>query len=92
MKAGCPVVSTNLSSIPEVAGKAALLVDKLEVDEFTKAILKLEDKKFRDEIIQKGLVQTKKFSWDKCFEETLEFYKKVVGENFYEDFNNYDCF
>lgn len=82
MKAGCPVVSTNLSSIPEVAGKAALLVDKLEVDEFTKAILKLEDKKFRDEIIQKGLLQTKKFSWDKCFEETLEFYKKVVGEKF----------
>ena len=41
MKAGCSVVSTNISSIPEVAGDAGLLVDKIEVEEFVKAILKL---------------------------------------------------
>ena len=44
MKAGCPVVSTNISSIPEVAGDAGLLVDKVEVKEFVKTILKLENK------------------------------------------------
>lgn len=82
MKAGCPVVSTNISSIPEVAGDAGLLVDKIEAEEFVKAILKLENKGFRDEIISKGFEQAKKFSWDKCFEETLEFYKEVVGKKF----------
>ena len=82
MKAGCPVVSTNISSIPEVAGDAGLLVDKVEVKEFVKAILKLENKEFRNEIISKGFEQAKKFSWDKCFEETLEFYKKVAGKKF----------
>ncbi len=82
MRAGCPVVSTNISSIPEVAGNAGLLVDKIEVEEFIRTILKLENKDFRDEIISKGLEQAKKFSWNKCFEETLEFYKKVVGKKF----------
>jgi len=82
MKAGCPVVSTRTSSIPEVSGDAGLLVDKIEVNEFIKAILKLENKDFRDEIVKKGFKQAKKFSWDKCFEETLEFYKEVVGKKF----------
>lgn len=82
MKAGCPVVSTNISSIPEVAGDAGLLVDKVEVKEFVKTILKLENKEFRNEIISKGFEQARKFSWDKCFEETLEFYKKVAGKKF----------
>lgn len=82
MSACCPVVSTNISSIPEVAGDAGLLVEKLEVEEFVKAILKLDNKDLRNEIISKGFEQAKKFSWDKCFEETLEFYKEVVGKKF----------
>jgi mannosyltransferase len=82
MKAGCPVVSTNVSSIPEIAGNAGLLVDKIEVEEFIRAILKLENKDFRDKIISKGLDQTKKFSWDKCYTQTLEFYNKVIGNKF----------
>ena len=82
MRAGCPVMSTNLSSIPEVAGDAGLLVNNIKADEFIKEIKKLEDNDFRNEIIKKGLEQSKKFSWDKCFEETLEFYKKVAGKKF----------
>lgn len=82
MKAGCPVVSSNGSSIPEVAGDAGLLVDKIEVEEFIKVILKLENKDFRDEIILRGIEQAKNFSWDNCFKETLEFYKKVIGKKF----------
>lgn len=57
-------------------------MDKIEAEEFVKAILKLENKGFRDEIISKGFEQAKKFSWDKCFEETLKFYKKVAGKKF----------
>ncbi|MCT7539699.1 glycosyltransferase family 4 protein [Aliarcobacter cryaerophilus] len=82
MKAGCPVVSTNISSIPEVAGDAGLLVDEIEVENFIDEIKKLEDTKFRSELIQKALEQSKKFSWDKCFEETSNFYQEIWDRNF----------
>ncbi|RXJ67397.1 glycosyltransferase [Halarcobacter ebronensis] len=80
MKAGCPVISTNSSSIPEVIGDAGLMVEKIEVDEFVNAILKLENKSYKKELISKGLKRADKFSWDKCFKETLQFYKEISGK------------
>ena len=82
MKAGCPVISTNISSIPEVAGGGALLVDEIKVDNFLREIDKLNDDKFRDKLIQSGLEEAKKFSWDKCFKETYEFYQEVWDKKF----------
>jgi mannosyltransferase len=82
MKAGCPVVSTNKSSIPEVAGDAGLLVDEIKVDNFINEIVKLENTKFRSALIKKGLEQSKKFSWDKCFDETYSFYQEVWNSKF----------
>lgn len=81
MKAGCPVVSSNIS-IPEIAGNAGLLVDNINSYSFIIEILKLEDETLRDEIITKGLVQSKKFSWDKCVNETYKFYKKILKKKF----------
>ncbi|WP_035589114.1 glycosyltransferase family 4 protein [Hippea jasoniae] len=82
MKAGCPVISTNLSSIPEVAGDAGLLVNKIKVENFLTEIEKLKKKEFRNKLIQYGLNQSQKFSWDKCFEETYDFYKEIYKEKF----------
>jgi mannosyltransferase len=82
MKAGCPVVSTNKSSIPEVAGNGSLLVNTIRVDSFINEIMKLRDDSFRDDLIQKGLEQVEKFSWDKCFDETYKFYKEVYNRRF----------
>lgn len=84
MKAGCPVVSTNISSIPEVAGDSGLLVDEIKVDNFKNEIKKLENNEFRSELINKGLEQSKKFSWDKCFDDTYSFYQKVWDRKFGE--------
>ena len=81
MKSGCPVVSTNTSSIPEVAGQAALLVDDIKANSFILNIKHLENKKLRDELIYKGLEQSKKFSWDKCFSETYDFYETIWKKN-----------
>lgn len=77
MKSGCPVVSTNKSSIPEVAGHAGLLVDNICTENFILEIKRLENINLREEQVQKGLDQSKKFSWDICFEETYGFYQDI---------------
>lgn len=77
MKAGCPVVSTNLSSIPEVAGDAALLVDTVTVNSICDQVKRLENLEFRNDMISKGFKQASQFSWDKCFEETYAFYQEL---------------
>ena len=82
MKAGCPVVSTNASSIPEVAGDAGLLVNEIKVENFVNEIKKLENDDFKNALINKGIEQVKKFSWDKCFNETYSFYREVLDRKF----------
>jgi mannosyltransferase len=77
-KAGCPVISTNFSSIPEVADKSALLVDLISVDQISKFIkILIYDHNKRDSLIKKGLINAKRFSWDRCYEETINFYKEL---------------
>jgi len=82
MRAGCPVVSTNFSSIPEVAGEAAILVDSIKKENFIDAIKSLEKDTLREKFIQKGFLQSKKFSWDRCFEETINFYEELYKRKF----------
>ena len=79
MKSGCPVIAYKKSSIPEVAGDAGLLVDNLDLKNFIDKINKLENDEFRKKIIEKGLSQAKKFSWDKCFNETYQFYQDILN-------------
>lgn len=76
MKAGCPVVAVNCSSIPEVAGDAAVLTDNSEPNAFVNALHLI--KQDRNEIIVAGILQAQKFSWDKCFQETLSVYKELM--------------
>lgn len=77
MKAGCPVLALNKSSIPEISGDAALLADELNLSDFKKKIMSLESRSYRNEIIEKGLIQSSKFSWDKTARMTYDFYKEI---------------
>jgi glycosyltransferase involved in cell wall biosynthesis len=77
MKAGCPVLALQNSSIAEVSGGAAILFKELNIGLFKKALAKLYESEFRNEIIGKGFIQSQIFSWDKCCKETHEFYKEV---------------
>jgi glycosyltransferase involved in cell wall biosynthesis len=79
MQAGCPVISTRLASIPEVAGDAGLLVDRVDADAFVERILSLEDPALRDDVIRAGFAQAGKFSWDRTYRETIQFYEKVAS-------------
>jgi len=68
-----PVVSSNISSIPEVADGSALLVDPNNAEEIADAIYKLiSDENFRNEIIKKGQVNVQRFSWEKCGKKIAE--------------------
>jgi len=79
---GCPVITSNVSSMPEVAGKGAILVDPYNVDEIAKAMDQvLKDKKLRDDLIKKGFENIKRFSWNKCAKETLKVYEEVFLTN-----------
>ena len=49
---------------------------------FIKQIKKLEDSSFRNKLIIKGLKQSERFSWDKCFDETYRFYEEVHERKF----------
>lgn len=75
MKAGCPFIALNHSSIPEVAGDAGVLIDKLEISFFNEAVLNIS--KNREEIIKKGFVRVNNFSWEKCYQETMDVYKDL---------------
>jgi len=71
---GAPVVTSNVSSIPEVVNSSAILVDPSSSQEIAKATYKLiSDENFRSDIINRGFKNVKRFSWDKCAEEIANF-------------------
>lgn len=79
MQCGTPVISSNATSLPEVAGEAAILINPYDKDELSQAMLNLlSDENLRNELTQKGLERAKQFSWSKCAQETVEIYKKIA--------------
>ena len=83
MTYGCPVVTSNVSSLPEAAGEAAILVDPESVESIKEGIEKvIGDKTLRDSLVKKGYEQVKKFSWEKCAKETLKVLEEVGGGHF----------
>ncbi len=70
---GCPVVASNNSSIPEVTGDSAVLVDPQNPEEIAKGIYGIvSNEASKDVIIKKGLENVKRFSWAKCANEISE--------------------
>lgn len=81
-KYDCPVITSNLSAMPEVAGNAALLVDPYSVDQIAQAMDRVtSDNQLRRSLISKGRQQFKKFSWEKCAHETLTVIEGVKDES-----------
>jgi len=80
MACGCPVLTSNISSMPEVAGDAAILVDPYSLEEIMSAIEKvLSDERLRVSLRQKGLERVKHFSWEKAARETLQVYRETCA-------------
>ena len=78
MAAGTPVITSNVSSLPEVAGDAGLMVDPDDVDQLTQYISEIIlNDSLRTELIDRGFLQNAKFSWVNCARETIKAYKLV---------------
>lgn len=79
MSSGCPVVTARQGSLEEVAGDAAIYVDAYNVESIAEGVKKVFlSKKIRDELVDKGLQQAKKFTWEKTAKETLQVYKNTI--------------
>ncbi len=80
MASGVPVIVSNVSSLPEVVGSAGLLIDPYSVDQIEQAIRTIvSDKKLQQTYSKAGLLQAKKFSWEKTTREVLKVFSKLVG-------------
>jgi glycosyltransferase involved in cell wall biosynthesis len=82
MACGCPVITSNTSSLKEVIGDAGIMLPPNDVSEFANAMYNvLTSNELRQKMIRKGLERAKMFSWDKCARETLKLYEAVYNEN-----------
>jgi glycosyltransferase involved in cell wall biosynthesis len=80
MAHGTPVVTSNTSSLPEVVGNAALLVNPENVFEIRRALQRaLLDTEVRERMKQRGYEQAQRFSWTSSVSRILEIYREVAG-------------
>lgn len=79
MSFGCPVVSSNRSSMPEVIGNAGEYFDPTSLESIQSSIEKVVySNEYRNSLIKKGKVRVKLFTWQKCASKTLDAYKNAV--------------
>ena len=82
MRCGTPVITSNTSSMPEVSGGAAYIVDPFKPEEISKGIeILLSDVKLREKLRKEGIEQAEKFSWRSMAKNVLELYKTVYNNH-----------
>lgn len=80
MACGCPVVTSNRSSLPEVVGEAGLLIDPDRADDLAAAMVRvLSDRELAADMRSAGIARAAGFSWERCGRETLAIYEDVTG-------------
>jgi glycosyltransferase involved in cell wall biosynthesis len=81
MACGVPVVTSNVSALPEVAGEAALLVDPESVERLSWAVsLLLADQALRQTLGQRGLARARQFTWEQTARQTVGVYQRFAAE------------
>ena len=78
MACGTPVISSNVTSLPEVAGDAAILVEPKDVQAIANAVCRLKDDDYRNSLITKGLARVQKFTWENTAEQIIDVYKQII--------------
>lgn len=79
---GCPVIASNVTSIPEVAGDAALYVDPLSVEQIRTTMLQvLRDDALRASLVEKGYVRARHFTWEETARQTFAIYEACLNQS-----------
>jgi alpha-1,3-rhamnosyl/mannosyltransferase len=79
MACGCPVICSNTSSLPEVAGDAAIFVGPEDAEGLAHALdTVLDDSALRQSLVQRGLMRAAEFSWENTAARTLEVFANVL--------------
>ncbi len=82
MQHGCPVITSNVSSLPEAGGDACLYVDPESASDIARKIVTLIDNpKLRKQLQEKGYKHIKKFSWERTAKETIKVLEEVAGQS-----------
>lgn len=82
MACGCPVICANTTSLPELAGDAALLIDPLDVAQIAEVIYNvLSSEALSKSLREKGLERVKNFSWEKAARETIKVYESALAQS-----------
>lgn len=77
---GIPIITSNISSMTEISGEGALLVNPGDVGQISQAIYRVyEDTEFRQDLIARGFKNRAKYSWEKVAEQTAQVYQQVVS-------------
>ncbi|MGB9834913.1 MAG: glycosyltransferase family 4 protein [bacterium] len=80
MAAGASVLTSNVTSLPEISGGCALLVDPLSVEEIKEGIMRLVfDESLREKMRKKGKVWAQQFTWENTVKKTIEIWREVLG-------------
>ena len=80
MACGCPVITSNVSCLPETAGDAAILCSPGDIDELGDHIFKaMNDSTFRNDLIKKGKVRAKEFQAKNYAEKLISLYSEIIG-------------
>jgi len=78
---GCPVIASNVTSIPEVGGDAALYFDPLDESDISKTLLHvLSNTQLRCSLKELGLARAKQFSWKDTAQKTMDVYRECMSE------------
>jgi glycosyltransferase involved in cell wall biosynthesis len=73
-----PVIASNVSALPEVAGDAALLVDPTDTEALSEALIRLaSDEALRQELVQRGIERAREFTWESAVEKTWAVYNDL---------------
>jgi len=81
MASGVPIAASRAAALPEIGGDAALYFDPHSAAQMAETLLQgLEDSEIRAELIEQGRKRIKEFNWERSARQTLEFYRKVVGQ------------
>ncbi len=76
---GVPVLTSDISSMPEVAGDAGVLVSPLDVDSIVKGLAQiLDDPKFRSDLARRAVASAQRFSWDRSARRTMEVFEEAI--------------